>query len=73
MVGLMWLFYITIVIYSITDACQTITLIGMGMTEANPLLNWLIVETGTVYSILIPKIFWLGFLLIFLILKTKEE
>ena len=73
MITLMWLFYVTIVFYSIVDATQTIVLLNMGMTELNPILNWFIIKTGTVYSIFMPKILWLGFLLMFLIFKTKEE
>lgn len=73
MIILMWLFYITIVFYSVVDAFQTRVLLDMGMTELNPILNWLIIKTGTINSIFVPKIFWLGFLLTFLILKTEEE
>jgi hypothetical protein len=55
------------------DAAQTITLLNIGMTELNPILNWLIIKTGTVNSIFIFKGFWLGFLLMFLIFKTKRN
>ena len=72
MIILMWLFYATIVFYSVIDACQTKVLLSMGMAELNPILNWLIAKTGTVSSIFIFKGFWLGFLLVVLILKTKE-
>lgn len=68
-----WLLYGTIVFYSLADALQTKMLLDLGATELNPILDWLIRETGTVYSIFIVKGFWLGFLLILLILKTKEE
>ena len=47
-------------------------LLDLGATELNPILNWIIVRTETVYSIFIIKGFWLGTLLILLILKTKE-
>lgn len=73
MIVLMWLFYITIVVYSMVDAFQTRILLNMGMIELNPILNWLIIKTGTVNSIFIYKSFWLGLLLTLLILKTREE
>ena len=72
MFTILWLLYGTIVFYSMVDAIQTKMLLDLGASEANPLLNWLIVNTGTVYSIFVVKIFWLGSLFILLIFKTKE-
>ena len=72
MIIIMWLLYGTIVFYSLVDAVQTKMLLDLGATELNPILNWIIVRTETVYSIFIIKGFWLGTLLILLILKTKE-
>lgn len=69
---IMWLLYGTIIFYSTVDALQTKMLLDLGATELNPLLNWFIVKTGTVYSIFVIKIFGLGFLGILLIFKTKE-
>ena len=73
MIALMWLFYVVIVFYSMVDAIQTKMLLDLGATELNPILDYLLVETGTVYSIFAVKFFWLNFLLILLIIKTKEE
>ena len=73
MILLMWLFYIVIMFYSIVDGIQTKMLLAMGATELNPILSWLIIKTGTVNSIFVYKSFWLGFLLILLIIKTREE
>lgn len=72
MFTILWLLYGTIVFYSMVDAIQTKMLLDLGASEVNPLLNWLIVNTGTVYSIFVVKVFWLGSLLILLIFKTKE-
>lgn len=72
MFTILWLLYGTIVFYSMVDAIQTKMLLDLGASEANPLLNWLIVNTGTVYSIFAVKLFWLGSLFILLIFKTKE-
>ena len=57
-----WLLYTSLVLYSIIDAVQTKMLISLGATEANPLLAWIIQETGTVNSIFAVKIFWLTLL-----------
>lgn len=73
MIIIMWLLYGTIVFYSIVDAIQTKMLLDLGIIELNPILSWIMVETGSVYSIFVVKIIWLSFLLILLIFKTKEE
>lgn len=69
----MWLFYIVIIFYSFIDAIQAKMLLDLGATELNSILNWFIIKTGTINSIFIYKSFWLSFLLILLIIKTKEE
>lgn len=73
MVTIIWLLYGTIIFYSLVDALQTKMLLDLGATELNPILDYLIVETGTVYSIFVVKFFWLSFLLVLLMLKTKEK
>lgn len=72
MVTILWLFYGTIVFYSLVDALQTKMLLDLGATELNPILNWAITNAESVYPIFVIKVFWLGFLLLLLILKTKE-
>lgn len=73
MLIIMWLLYGTILCYSVVDAVQTKMLLSLGAVEINPILNWFIVNTGTVYSIFVIKGFWLLFLLVLLIFKTKEN
>jgi len=68
----MWLFYLVIMFYSINDAIQTKMLIELGIPEANPLLNWIILKTGTIYSIFIVKSVLLTTLFICLILRKNN-
>jgi len=48
-------------------------LIELGVPEANPFLNWIILKTSTIYSMFIIKSTLLTTLFICLIFKTKEE
>ena len=73
MITILWLLYGTIVFYSVIDAIQTKMLLDLGATELNPILNWAIVKTGSVYPIFVIKTGWLSLLLILLIFKTKEK
>jgi len=52
-----WLLYGVIVVYSLVDALQTKMLLAPGATEINPILAWIIQETGTVNSIFAVKVF----------------
>ena len=67
-----WLLYGTIVFYSIVDAVQTKMLLDMGATELNPVLNYLIDGSGSVYAIFAFKAFWLILMFVLLVFKSKE-
>ena len=66
-----WLLYGTIVFYSIVDAVQTKMLLDMGATELNPVLNYFIDGSGSVYAIFALKAFWLILMFILLVFKSK--
>ena len=63
---IIWLLYITVVIYVMLDGVHTKMLLDLGAKEVNPILNWLIAYTGTVYVIFYVKAATLLFLLILL-------
>lgn len=63
---IIWMLYTLVVVYSMLDAIQTKTLLEVGAKELNPICNWLITTTGTVYSIYYAKLATLLLLLILL-------
>lgn len=68
-----WLLYATIVFYSIVDAVQTKMLLNMGATELNPVLNYFIDGSGSVYAIFVFKAYWLIMLLVLLVFKSIDS
>jgi len=69
---ILWLFYITICIYSVLDLYQTKLLLDLGAVEANPILNWLMLKTDSWLSIGYFKGFWLSLLGVSLYRYRKE-
>ena len=68
-----WLLYVTIVFYSIVDAVQTKMLLDMGATELNPVLNYFIDSSGSVYAIFAFKAFWLILMFVLLVIKSNKN
>ncbi len=53
---IIWLLFIEMLIYNILDAWHTKLLFSMGAYEVNPIMKWVICETGTVNSVFAVKI-----------------
>jgi len=67
------LLYIIIVFYNIVDFIQTKMLLDFGCVEMNPLLNYFINVTGSIYCIAVIKFIWLVILFVSLILFMKRN
>ena len=68
--AIIWLMYVTL---CILDYFQTVALIDAGYTEANPIVVWIVDQSGDWEYLLYIKIFWLSVLGILLAVKGSEN
>ena len=71
--AIIWLMYITLCIYCILDYFQTVALISAGYVEANPIVVWIVNQSGDWEYLLYIKIFWLSILGILLAVKGRDN
>ena len=65
---IIWLLYAALTVYVMLDAVSTKILLEFGAIQLNPLYNWLITVTGTVYSIYVAKMATMLFLFVLLVI-----
>jgi len=68
-----WLMYIALCVYCILDYFQTVALISAGYTEANPIVVWIVNQSGDWEYLLYIKIFWLSVLGVLLAIKGSKN
>lgn len=70
---IIWLLYGTVVIYSAIELVQTKLLLDLGANGINPILNWLMETTGSIYIMFYVRSVALAALLILLMIYLKND
>ena len=70
---IIWLLYGTVVIYSTLELVQTKLLLDLGAQGINPILNWLIATTGSIYVMFYIRSVALAILLVLLMIYLKDD
>ena len=73
MKAVIWMLYGTVVIYSTIELVQTKLLLDLGASGVNPVLNWLIETTGSIYVMFYVRSFALAILLVLLMIYLKDD
>jgi len=70
---IIWMLIFVVVVYSALDTYQSHLLFSMGAYEANPLLDWLMRQTGTWMVIPAMKAIMIGLLCALIFISKKEK